>query len=65
MQRVNSNRMERYFAQVFVTGPFEMSEISLYTLRRSLGPQIVALPSTHLNNIRHSSAHVADYAHIT
>ena len=34
-------------------------------LCRSLGPQIVALPSRHLHTISHSSASVADYAHIT
>ena len=54
---------DRYIAQMFVTGSFEMSlKYSYVGLRRSLGPQIVALPNTHLNRptISHSSAHVAD-----
>ena len=40
-------------------------EISLCTLRRSLGPQIVTPLRRHLNSISHSSAHVAEYAHST
>ena len=49
-----------------VTGPFEMSlKYRLCTLRRFLGPQIVTPLRRHLNSISHSSAHVAEYAHIT
>ena len=44
---------------------WNVSEILLCALGRSLGPKIVTLPRRHINTILHSSAHVADYSRIT
>ena len=50
---------------LFYRALWNVPEIGLCTLRRSLGPHIGSPSGRRLNTISHSSAHIVDYAHIT
>ena len=50
---------------LFYRALWNVPEIALCTLRRSLGPHIVSPSGRRLHTISHSSAHIVDYAHIT
>ena len=65
MQSVNYERIQLFCINVCCRALWNVPEIALCTLRRSLGPQIVIPSGRRLNTISHSSAHTVDYAHIT